>query len=268
MSNSDAASALLTAINLDRFPEIEARHNPDVLFNSFRGPTLRGSVNVGDWHREFLSEYADCSYGDVETLEDGDAVACRATIEAKAYDWRAFTQRVLEVMDFEEGGIENRRLYGMLRDVEFDKPANAAMDNAKGYRGGSASATKRTVEAAFTALLASDFEAAKPHFHDKSVVIDGVYGLASGFDKIAAHLAAVPQPAFGVARATVVLASDHDAVVEVAIDPTRPRAAHWVRLVDGKVIVIETYWMLREIGVRYDVTYDRDRHARKVILPI
>ncbi|MFN0093300.1 MAG: nuclear transport factor 2 family protein [Dehalococcoidia bacterium] len=268
MSNSDAASALLTAINFDRFAEIEARHNPDVTFMSFRGPTLHGSVNVGDWHREFHRDYADCSYDALETIEQDDKVACRATIAAKGYDWRPFTQRVVEVMDFEAGGVQSRRLYGMLRDVEFDKPANAAMDNALGYRGGSASGTARTAEALLTALVSGDAEGAKAQLHAKPALIDGVFGLASGPDAICALFAALPRPAFGVQRVTNVVAGEHDALVEVAIDPSRPRAAYWCRIVDGKVCVIEAYWMLREIGVRYDVTYDRDRHRRAVIVPI
>jgi hypothetical protein len=267
MSNSDAASALLTAINFDRFAEIEAHHNPDALFMSFRGPTLRGSVSIGDWHRQFLREYADCSYSDVEMVEQDARVACRATIEAKGYDWRPFTQRVLEVMGIEEGGVQQRRLYATLRDLEFDKPVNAAMDNARGYRGGSASATARTAEALMTALLAGDGEAAKAELHAKPALIDGVYGLASGPDAVIDLFTAVPRPAFGVQRITSLVAGDHDAAVEVAIDPSRPRVAYWLRIVDGKVIVIEAYWMLREIGVRYDVNYDRDRHARQVILP-
>ena len=60
MSNIDAVNALLTAIHFDRFSEIEARHQPDVTFWSFRGPTLRDSVSVADWHRTFLRDYADC----------------------------------------------------------------------------------------------------------------------------------------------------------------------------------------------------------------
>jgi len=62
MSNIDAVNALITAINFDRFAEIEARHNPDVTFSSFRGPTVTSSVGVEDWQRTFLRDYADCNY--------------------------------------------------------------------------------------------------------------------------------------------------------------------------------------------------------------
>jgi ketosteroid isomerase-like protein len=262
MSNIDAVNALLTAINFDRFAEIEAHHAPDVTFWSFRGPTLRSSVDVADWHREFLRDYADCNYGDLEYIEDGDTVVVRATIEAKGYDWRLFTQRVVEVFRMAEGEVVERRLYGMLRDIEFDKPVNAAMENAKGYRGGSASTTRKVVEA-FFASTDNDGDV----FHEKAVLIDGVYGLAAGAANIRALMAAVPRPAFGVERVTAIYAGEHDALAEVAYDPSRPRQACWFRIVDGKIMVIESYWMLREIGVRPDVNYDHDRHQRQVILP-
>ena len=268
MSNVDAAHALLTAINFDRFEEIEARHHPGVLFHSFRGPILRDSISVGDWHRNFARDWADCSYEDIEDIDAGDVVVSRATIHAKGYDWRAFTQRVVEVMRFVEGEVVERRLYGMLRDIAFDKLVTAAMENALGYRGGSAAATAATVEAAFTALLAGDMEVAKEHFHDKPALIDGVYGLATGFEPMTAMMAGTPRPAFGVPRISALYAAERTALVEVSVDPSRPRAAHWVRLVDGKIIIIETYWMLREIGIPPDVNYANDRHRRQVILPI
>jgi len=273
MSNIETVNALLTAINFDRFPEIEALHAPDALFTSFRGPTLRSSVDIADWHREFLRDYADCNYSEIEYIEQENVICARATIEAKGYDWRAFSQRVVEVFRFDpdavyEGEVVERRLYGMLRDLEFDKPVNAAMENALGFRGGSLGQVRQTVEAAYTALLAGDEDAAKEHFHEKPVLIDGVYGLAAGFDNIQAIKTAIPKPAFGVPRVTAIHAGEHDAVVEMSFDGARPRAADWVRLVDGKIIVIESYWMLREIGVRPDVNYARDRHSRQVILPI
>src|SRR5882762_7452175 len=66
MSNIDAVNALITAINFDRFAEIESLHQPDAVFWSFRGPTLHDSVSIADWHREFLRDYADCSYTELE----------------------------------------------------------------------------------------------------------------------------------------------------------------------------------------------------------
>ena len=268
MSNIDAVNALLTAINFDRFAEIEARHAPDVLFTSFRGPILRSSTEVGDWQRTFLRDYADCNYSDLEYVEQDDSVVVRATIDAKGYDWRPFTQRVIEVFRMSDEEVTERRLYGMLRNTELDKPANVAMENALGYRGGSAAATKTTVETAFKALLTGDLETAKALFHEKPVLIEGVYGLAAGFDNIAGLMAAIPRPAFGVAHVSAVYAADHTALVEVSIDASRPRAANWVRLVDGKIIIIETYWMLREIGVSPDQSYGGERFMKSPIQPI
>ena len=268
MSNIDAVNALLTAINFDRFAEIEARHAPDVLFTSFRGPIVRSATDVGDWQRTFLRDYADCNYADLEYIEDGDTVVVRSTIQAKGYDWRPFTQRVVEVLRMGDEEVVERRLYGMLRDTEFDKPTNVAMENALGYRGGNASATRKTVETAFKALLAGDRETAQPLFHEKPVLIEGVYGLASGFESIANLLESLPRPPFGVARVTAVHASEHTGVVEIAIDPSRPRAASFVRLVDGKIIVIEAYWMLREIGVSPDQSYGGERFMKSPIQPI
>ena len=40
-----------------------------------------------------------------------------------------------------------------------------------------------------------------------------------------------------------------------------------MRVVEGKVLVIERHWMLREIGINPFVEYARDRHRRQVILP-
>jgi ketosteroid isomerase-like protein len=268
MSNIDAVNALLTAINFDRFSEISARHAPDATFISFRGPTCRDSVAIGDWHRTFLKDYADCNYTDLEYIEDGDTVCVRATIEAKGYDWRAFTQRVLEVVRFADGEVVERRLYAMLRDVEFTKPVQQAMDNARGYRGGSVSATRKTVDGWTTAVDARDREAAKEFAADQAVAIDGVYGLAAGLDAIFDQMAAAPRPAFGVRREVGRHLGEHTAVLEFSYDTARPRLAILLRIVDGKVMVIERYWMLREIGVRPDENYANDRHQRQVILPI
>jgi hypothetical protein len=268
MSNIDAVNALITAINFDRFDEIEARHQPDVLFTSFRGPTLHNSVAVGDWHRSFLRDYADCNYGEIEYIEQDDTVVVRATIEAKGYDWRPFTQRIVEVMRMEDGAVAERRMYGMLRDVELDKAATTAMTNALGYKGGSPAETRKVFEGLMAATAANDIDTAKTFFHDQAVLIDGVYGSASGFDNIEALAASRPRPAFGSERVTAACFGAHDILVESAIDPAHPRKAEWLRIVDGKIIVAEVYWMLREIGVNPYENLARDRHQRQVILPI
>lgn len=265
MSNLDAVNALLTAINFDRFDEIESLHSPDVVFSSFRGPTLHDNVSVEDWHRTFLRDYADCNYANLEYIEGGDNVAVRATIEAKGYDWRPFSQRVVELFTVADGLVSERRLYGMLRDVELDKPATAAMNNALESRGGSASATRGIVDGFFSAFLGADDDAAAGFLAEKAVLIDSVYGLANGPANIIALLRARPLPAFGRQRVTRVLAGEKDGLAEVAIDPSRPREAHWLRIVDGKVLVIESYWMLREVGI---VEGDDVRQQRQIILPI
>ena len=262
MSNIDAVNALISAINLDRFAEIEARHAPDVTFWSFRGPTLHNSVAVHDWHTRFLRDYADCNYADLEYVEQDNTVAVRATVYAKGYDWRPFTQRVIEVfrMD-EEGLVGDRRLYAMLPNLELDKAPTAAMTNATGFKGGSDSATK----AAIDALFSGDKEAAAAVIDEKAVLIDTVYGITAGPANILDLIDRVPRPAFGQLRVTHAYIGPKDACVEVAIDPNRPRQAHWIRIVEGKVMVIETYWMLREIGVSLE---NPQRHQRQVILPI
>lgn len=268
MSNVDAVNALLTAINFDRFAEIEARHAPAALFQSFRGPTLRSSLAIADWHRDFLRDYADCNYGDLEYIEDGDAVVVRATIEAKGYDWRPFTQRVVEVFHLDDDEVSERRLYGMLRDQEFDKPATAAMNDALGYQGGSASATRSLVQGLHAALAAGDDEKAAAAFHEKAAIIDGVYGTVHGFEAYRALRDAIPRPAFGIERVTALYTGEHTALAELALDATRPRAAELYRIVDGKIRVVERYWMLRDIGILPDENYANDRHRRQVILPI
>ena len=265
MSNIDAVNALLTAIHFDRFAEIEALHAPHAVFHSFRGPTLRDSVSIADWYRGFLTDYADCNYTEVEYIESGETVVVRATLEAKGFDWRPFTQRVVEVFEFEDGQIAARRLYAMQPDLELDKPAQQAFDNAMGFRGGSPSATKQAVEQWLAALEQWDAEALRPLSHDKSVAVDGVYGVAVGFEKSLSLFSSRPRPVFGASRATAAYFGDHTALVEAAIEPARPREAMWVRLVDGKIAVVEVYWMMREIGV---TTEPKARHPRQVILPI
>jgi len=269
MSNIPAVNELITAINFDRFAEIEAHHRPDAEFFSFRGPTLRDSIAIADWHREFLRDYADCNYTDLEYIEQDDVVAVRATIEAKAYDWRPFTQRIVEVFDFDENHeIVERRMYGMLRDIELDKPAVASMTDAQGFRGGSASATKATMDKLMAAVSVADMDGIKEVTHEKATVIDGVYGIATGVENLVGLIASRPQPSFGIERVTRTLAGEHDALLELSIDPVRPRLAQWFRLVDGKIRVVEAYWMLREIGVNPYENYANDRHRRQVILPI
>jgi hypothetical protein len=256
MSNIPAVNALLTAINFDRFAEIEAHHRSDAIFWSFRGPTLHDSVSIADWHREFLKDYADCNYTDLEYIEEGNVVAVRATIEAKGYDWRPFTQRVVEVFEFDDKGeIVERRLYGMLRDIELDKAATASMADATGYKGGSASSTKSTIEKLLASAAEADLDGIKEQSQEKATVIDGVYGVANGIDGVIGLIAARPLPAFGHERATRILAGEHDALVELAVDPSRPRLAQWLRLVDGKVRVVEAYW----ICLLYTSPSPRDR---------
>lgn len=266
MTNIEAVNALITAINFDRFAEIEARHAPDATFISFRGPTCIDSISIGDWHREFLEAYADCNYGETEYIEQGDVVATRATITAKGTDWREFSQRVVEVFRVDGDEVTERRLYGMLPDLVLDKPATAAMTNATGYRGGSASATKSAVDGFFGNLLKGDRDTAKTFLDPKSAFIDSLYGIAIGPDAILDLIQATPKPIFGSWRIANTYCGPKDALVELAIDPSRPRAAHWVRIVDGKIAVIESYWMFREIGVDPFVE-KRKRHVKQVILP-
>ena len=267
MPNSDVVEALVTAINYDRFDEIQALHHPGVVFHSFRSPMLRDSVAVRDFHRELLQRYADCTYTDAESVEDGGATALRATIEAKGYDWRAFQQRVLDIVRVEDDLIVDRRLYGMMRDIELDKPALAAMDAANAFRGGSPRSTRRLVRGLYEKLIAGDRDEVADSLDEKVALIDSVYGIVSGVDAVLDLLEATPRPAFGYPRLTAVVAGEKDAAVEIAIDPARPRIADWVRLVEGKVKVIERHWMLREIGINPFVEYSRDRHSRQVILP-
>ncbi|MBI5947744.1 MAG: nuclear transport factor 2 family protein [Chloroflexi bacterium] len=267
MSNIDAVNALLTAIHFDRFAEIEARHAPDAVFQSFRGPTLRNSVAISDWHKAFLRDYADCTYTEIEYIEEGNTVVVRATIEAKAPDWRPFSQRVVEVFEFSEMGVRRRRLYAMLPDLEFEKPVQQALDNALGYRGGSAGATRKAVEEWLAAYAGGDIDGVRAMMHDKPALIDGVYGAAAGLDAAMGVAGARPKPLFGTVRPTGLYAGEHTALLEEAVDPARPRQAVLFRLVDGKIAVVEVYWMLREIGVD-PFAGRRERHRKQVILPI
>lgn len=269
MSHIDAVNELIDAINRDRFDLIEAMHNDDVNFHSFRGPILNDAVAVGDWHRLFHRNYADLTYTENEFVEEGNVVAVRTTFEAKGYDWRRFTQRALDVFELsEDGGVQRRRLYAMLRDIEFDKPVNSAYEYAVGTKGGSASATRNVVTRFFDALMSGDGDAAKELIHDKCAVIDSVYGIAAGKDAIVEVWQSVPKPAFGTLRITRIVAGGTAALVEFSFDGSRPRFAQWVRVADEKITVVESYWMLREAGFNPAEEYRNDRHLKKVILPI
>jgi hypothetical protein len=268
MANSESATALLTAINFDRFDEITTRHTPDVQFRSFRGPALSDSIAVRDWHRDFVEQYADCSYEDVESFDDGDVVCLTADIQAKGYDWRPFSQHALEVMSFRDDRVESRRMYGMLRDVELGKAETAALKAAKEYPGAKARATKKAVKAFYEALAAGDDEKATAQLDEKAAFIDSVYGIANGPEEILALMKSVPTPAFGQSRITSMFAGPREAVVEQAIESSRPRSADWVRILEGKIKVIERFWMLREIGVNPFEEYSRERHHKEAIPPI
>ena len=138
MSNIDAVNALITAINFDRFAEIEARHHPDAVFYSFRGPTLRDSVAIADWHREFLRDYADCNYVELEYIEQGDARGGARNDRGEGHTTGGRSpsawSRCFRFED--EEVVASRKLYGMLRDLELDKPATAAMNAALEVKGG------------------------------------------------------------------------------------------------------------------------------------
>jgi hypothetical protein len=60
---------------------------------------------------------------------------------------------------------------------------------------------------------------------------------------------------------------EHDAIVEKAIDPTRPRSADWYRIVDGRSADRTLLDAARDRCQPY-VNYARDRHQRQVIMPI
>jgi len=270
MTNIDTVNALLTAINFDSFNDIEALHAPDVTFASFLGPILHDSVAVTDWSRTFLQDYADCNYAELEYVDDADRVGVRATIEAKGYTWRPFTQRVIESFVVDGATVSQRYLYGMLRDLELDKPTTKAMEEAAEFPGGSPAATKKAVDAFVDAFQCEgegefDHDATAELFDPKAVLIDTVYGNATGMDAILEATKALPRPLFGAQRVTNQICGAKDALVEVAIDPTRPRQAYWVRVVEGKIRVIESYWMLREIGIKLT---EGERHKRVIIPPI
>ena len=101
----------------------------------------------------------------------------------------------------------------------------------------------------------------------KAALVDGVFGTAIGPENVVAILSEMPVPAFGGWRIASTIAGPKAALVELEFAPGRPRAAHWVRVVEDRVVLVESYWMLREIGVRSDAG-NNPRHAKQVILPI
>lgn len=267
MTNIDTVNALLHAVEYDRFRQIESLHDADVLFASFLGPILNDAVSVADWHHRFLQDYADCTYADREYLESSDRVAVRATIHAKGYNWRPFTQRVVESFVLGGRGVSQRFLYGMDKNLVLDKPGTKALEDAEEYPGGQVSATKKAT-APFLALVQGeefDAEAAAELFDPKALLIDMVYGNATGMDAIVEATRALPTPAFGAQHPTNVMYGTKAALIELAVDPSRPRQAYWVHIVEGKIRVIESYWMLREIG--FQLT-EQERHHRVIIQPI
>ena len=155
----------------------------------------------------------------------------------------------------------------MLRDIEIDKPIQAAFSRANEYPGGSESTVAELAEKFCELELSNNSEVADAILDEKSVLIDSVYGTAGGSDAIVSLLKTTPVPAFGMSRMQTCIAGVKDAVVEFAVDPRRPRYADWIRVVEDKIVVIERYWMLREIGVNPFVEYSRDRHHRQVIMP-
>lgn len=269
MTHLEAVQELIEAIDYDRFTEIEALHAPGATFHSFRGPILHDAISIGDWHREFNRNYADLTYTENELIEDGDTVAVRTTFDAKGYDFRRFSQRALDVFELDSDDlVVHRRLYAMLRDLEFEKPVQTAYDFAVETRGGSVSGTRSAVTKFYESLLGGDAEGLPDLLHDKSAYIDSVYGVAAGKDAFAEIWAMVPRPAFGAWQIAAITAGDNAAVVELVIDPTRPRLAHFVRVVEGKIAVIEAYWMIRELGMNPFEEYARDRQHRRANLPI
>lgn len=266
MSNIDLVNAFITAVHLDRFAEIEARHSPVATFHPFLGPDLHDSVAIADWHRNFLRDYADCTYTEIEYLEQGDTVAIRATLEAKGYDWRRFTQDILEVFRFEDELIAERRQYAMLRDIELDKQQTRALEKAKEDDTAKSRRTRKAVEGFYEAVLGGDREAAAEHLDENVLLVDSVHGIVMQPEAALDVLLGTPKPAFGAWRVTNSVSSEQNAAVELSIDPVRPRAADWVRMLGEKIAVIERHWMLREIGLLSAL--ERERHVRRVIHPV
>ncbi len=262
------AKQLVDAINFDRFDDIQKLHASGVTFHSFRGPTLKDNIAVRDWQTELLERYADCTYTEEEIVDDSDIAALRTTIVGKGYDWRQFAQRALDIIQVDDDGrINTRHLYAMLRDIDLDKSIESALSRANEYPGGSEkTATELAIK--FCEMdISSNRGIASDILDENSVFVDSVYGSAKGPDAITSLLEAIPKPAFGIPRMQTCIAGIKDVVTEIAVDPQRPRFANWIRIVEDKIVVVERYWMLREIGVNPFVEYSRDRHRRQVNLP-
>jgi hypothetical protein len=267
MSNIDLVTELITAIHFDRFAEIEARHRPAAAFQSFRGPDLHSSVSIADWHREFLRDYADCNYSEVEFIEQKEMVVIRAKLEAKGYDWRQFSQNVIEVFRFEDDLVIERRQYAMLRNIALeDRAMTRQYDKVKADRTAKGRRTRKAVPEFYDAVLAGDRDTAAGYLDENAILIDSVYGVVMKPDAVLDVLLGTPRPAFGVQRTTNLLATDQAVAVELAIDPARPRTADWVRMLGEQIGVIERHWMLREIGLLSSM--ERERHTRRVLHPV
>ncbi|MDZ7728513.1 MAG: hypothetical protein U5Q44_10180 [Dehalococcoidia bacterium] len=194
MSHIDAAKALIRAIDYDTFSQIETAHHPLCTFHSFRGPILQDALAIADWHRIFARNYADLTYTESEYIEQDDTVAVRATLEAKGYDWRRFHQRAVDVMEFDEYElVTGRRLYAMLRDIEFEKQVENAFKFASEAKGGKQAKTEEIVRNYYTAILSGDDETARGLLNEKCAHIDPIYGVAAGADAMVEIPASVPE---------------------------------------------------------------------------
>ena len=267
MSTSGTVDALISAIERERFRDIAELHQAGAALHTFRGPTAWGGVAIGEWYGRFLRDYADCSYTERSLVEDGEVAALRATIEAKGYDWRVFEQHVLEFVEFEEGLISARRIYAMPARIEYPKPALDALQKLEGTAGGGPAPVAAAARGFVDALLEGDRDGAAALLADDAVLIDGVFGVATGSEAVLELVSTLPSPAFGTWRLLRCIAGENAAALELAIDPQRPRAGAWIRVNEERVAAIEMYWMLREIGVTTGVV-SIPRHPKQVILPI
>ena len=266
MANIEHVNDLITAIQHDRFAEIEARHGPAARFYPFIGPDLHSAIDIGDWYREFVEDYADLLYTGNEYLEDKGTVAVRSTLEYKGYNWNRFTMNVIDVMEFDNDLVVERRQYAMLPDLELDKQQTRIYEKAREDKDAKSRKTKKAIPEFYEAIMSGDAEGAKGKLKEDVFLIDTVYGLAVGADAVVDALLATPTPAFGVWRITNAITSDQNGLVELAIDPVRPRRADWVRMVGEEIAVIERHWNLREIGALSML--QTGRHRRRVIMPI
>jgi hypothetical protein len=83
MSNIDTVNELLTAINSTASTRSRrtTRRTSSPLVPRADPPRLGVRRRLAS---RILRDYADCNYTDLEYIEDGDHVAVRATIEARA----------------------------------------------------------------------------------------------------------------------------------------------------------------------------------------